>query len=151
MKKYQNAEGYNDPTASEAMSMIMRKDQGSAKVNRRKKKVIYLCSRFDNAEANLVRARRFCRFAITKGCVPVAAHLFYLQFLNDGDPVQRKLGISCGKALMDRCDEIWFFGTHYSSGMREEYVYARKKGYRIRYFTLDCRELGETGDRNGAN
>ena len=68
-------------------------------------------------------------------------------FLNDAIPAERMLGLSFGNIFMDKCDEVWIFGSEYSAGMQAEYDRAVKKGYRIRYFTTDCREV--TGHGNG--
>lgn len=34
--------------------------------------------------------------------------IFYTQFLDDGKPHERELGISCGLQWTDFADEIWF-------------------------------------------
>ncbi len=148
MALYRNAEGYRDPTAGAALAAVGREERTAAKRNRRP--VVYVCSRFaGDVRKNIRRARRFCRFAVELGYAPVAAHLLYPQFLNDGDPNQRRRGIACGKTLMDRCDEVWFFGTRFSAGMREEYLHAARTGKRIRLFTLQCRQLNGKGGAGG--
>ena len=150
MNEFRNAEGYSDPTAGEAVSTVTRKERKRS-MPRNRKPVVYLCSRYaGDIEKNIAKARSFCRFAVEHGYVPIAVHLFYPQFLRDEDPIERKQGMTCGKALMDRCDEVWFFGTHFSKGMREEYLHARRKGYRIRCFAMDFRELTGNGGSDGS-
>ena len=62
-----------------------------------------------------------------KGYLPFAAHLFFPQFLNDDDPVERALGLSFGNVFMDKCDEIWLFGEEYSRGIQAEHDRALRK------------------------
>ena len=105
-------------------------------------KVVYICSKYaGNVEFNVKQAKRYCLFAVGEGYIPFAAHLLYPQFLNDNDPEQRSLGLSFGNALMDRCDEMWVFGEELSSGMSAEYERVLAKGYPIRFFTTDCKEV----------
>lgn len=124
---YRNAEGYYDPTAGEALSRICRRSY---------RPLVYVCSRFaGDVENNILAARRYCKFAVDNNAIPVAPHLLYPQF------TERSLGLFFGKVLMDKCDEVWIFSDgEYSSGMRAEYERAVRKGYKIKYFTTDCRE-----------
>ncbi len=94
MKEYRNGEGYSDPTAGEAVSKVGLEERAK-RVVRRRKPVVYLCSRYaGDVERNVARARSFCRFAVGQGYVPIAVHLFYPQFLKDEDPEERKQGIT---------------------------------------------------------
>ena len=105
-------------------------------------KVVFVCSPYaGDVEANTRRARRYCRFAVTRGFIPMAPHLLFPQFLNDDDPHERELGLSCGNAQMIKCDEIWVFGRTISSGMAAEIEQARRKNLRLRYFTETCEEV----------
>ena len=112
-----------------------------------KSKLVYICSPyrrgslFENAE----RARDYCRMAALEGFVPVAPHLLYPQFMNDGDPEERSLALLFGKILLGKCDEVWVFGNRLSAGMKTEHEYALRKGCLIRYFTADCMELSKEG------
>jgi hypothetical protein len=104
--------------------------------------LVYICSRYaGDIESNVLAARRYCRFAVESGYVPIAPHLLYPQFLSDEDPKERKLGLLFGNVLMDKCDEVWIFGAMLSSGMKAEYERAVRKGYKIRRFTADCKEV----------
>ena len=153
---YRNSEGYYDPTA-EAASQIDRKKKATMK--RRFWEMqspetaasnidCNICSRYAGDIANnVIAAQRYCRFAVDSGYIPFAAHLLFPLFLNDAIPAERMLGLSFGNIFMDKCDELWIFGSEYSAGMQAEYDRAVKKGYRIRYFTTDCREV--TGHGNG--
>lgn len=150
--EWKNAEGYSDPTTAAALANIEKEEHMARKATSQKqfRPLVYICSRYaGDIENNVLSARRYCRFAVQEGYIPFAAHLLYTQFLDDSDKRERELGIFFGKILMDRCDEVWIFGGEYSAGMRAEYERAVRKGYKIRYFTEDCREITDNG--NGGN
>ncbi|MGL5972278.1 MAG: hypothetical protein ACRCZK_00870 [Oscillospiraceae bacterium] len=133
-----NSEGYFDPTAYEAMSAVV-KEERAQKVFR---PIVYICSPYagDN-ELNVSMARRYSRFAVDNGYIPFAPHLLFPQFLDDSNPEERKLGLFFGNALMSKCAEVWVFGERISSGMEMEIKRAKRKNYRIRYFTEDLKEV----------
>ena len=100
-------------------------------------------SRTANIARNVQNAIRYCRFAISKGAMPVASHLLYPQILDDKNPADRKLGLKFGIRLLKACREIWVFAdddSGISEGMWAEIDAARKEGKRIRYFAKDLRE-----------
>jgi hypothetical protein len=80
---YRNSEGYADPTAGEALSRILANERQSLRAFR---PIVYICSPYSgDVEANVAAARRYSRFAVDKGFIPIAPHLLYPQFLNDDD------------------------------------------------------------------
>ena len=132
-----NHEGYNDPTVFEALSNIETEDR---KTNFRP--IIYVCSPYaGNIKANVEAAKRYCRFAITKRCIPIAPHLLYPQVLDDSDPGQRQLGTFMAIALLTKCAELWVFGTKISKGMANEISRAERRRMPIRFFTTECKEV----------
>ena len=136
-----NSEGYADPTAYEALSAVMRDE---AKALRAFRPIVYICSPYaGDVEANVTAARRYCRFAVETGYIPVAPHLLFPQFLNDADPKERELGLFFGNALMSKCSEVWVFGEWISQGMAAEIRCARWKNYRLRYFTEGLEEKND--------
>lgn len=133
---YKNSEGYSDPTAYEALNQVQ------AETKQRFRPLVYICSPFSGeVEKNIQNARKFSRYAVEKGRIPVTPHLLYPQFLNDDDPNDRELGLLFGNVLMDKCKEIWVFGERISPGMKGEIARAKKKRYAVRYFTVDCEEV----------
>ena len=131
-----NEEGYLDPTVYEALTNI-------EKEKKQKKKIVFICSPFaGDIEGNLIRARRFGRFAVTQKVVPIIPHLMYPQFLEENDPEERQLGIDMGLVLLSRCHELWVFGRRISSGMSMEIARAKRWKVPIRYFTTECVETG---------
>ena len=133
-----NSEGYYDPTTYEALSSI-EKDERSLRTFR---PIVYICSPYaGDIEANVAAVRRYSRFAVDEGYLPIAPHLLFPQFLNDSDPNERELGLFFGNALMSKCSEVWVFGNRISSGMEAEINRAKWKNYRLRYFTENCQEV----------
>ena len=132
-----NSEGYYDPTTYEALSSI-EKEERSLRTFR---PIVYICSPYaGDVETNVQKARRYCRFAVDKGYIPIAPHLLFTQFLNDDNPKERQLGIFFGNAVMSKCSEVWVFGEHISNGMEADIKRAKWKNYPLRYFS---EELGE--------
>ena len=133
-----NSEGYYDPTTYEALSSI-EKEERSLRTFR---PIVYICSPYaGDVETNVQKARRYCRFAVDKGYIPIAPHLLFTQFLNDDNPKERQLGIFFGNAVMSKCSEVWVFGEHISNGMEAEIKRAKWKNYRLRYFNEDSEEV----------
>ena len=96
-----NSEGYPDPTAEIALANVI-------KVYR---PLVYIASPFmGDVEYNISRARGYCRFAISRGCIPIAPHLHFPQFMDDSDRDERELGLFFALVLLCKCDEVWAFG-----------------------------------------
>ena len=118
-----NCEGYYDPTAYEALTKIEQ-------------------------EAKALRAFRLgaelpneTRFAVEAGCVPIAPHIYFTQFMNDNDRKERDLALFMDIVLLSKCAELWVFGEKITSGMSIEIEKAKRKGQLIRYFTENCEEV----------
>ena len=134
-----NSEGYPDPTCYQALKNIQA---GERRALRAFRPIIYICSPYSgDVVGNVAAARRYCRFAVDKGYIPIAPHLLFPQFLDDNNPDERELGLFFGNALMSKCAEVWVFGSRISSGMEAEIKRAKWKDYRLRYFTEDCQEV----------
>ena len=75
MIERRNHEGYADPTAHAALTKVFRQNQFT-----------YICSPYrDNPRVNVMRARQYCKFAVSKGRIPFAPHLYFPQFLSEAD------------------------------------------------------------------
>lgn len=109
-------------------------------------KHVYICSplrpvstdpilRANELIDNLKLAKDACTFAALRGCDPVAPHLFYPQFLNDDDEVERALGMELGLKALRSCDELWIISPRISSGMSAEIKEAKKCGIPVLVFT----------------
>ena len=138
MNKY-NSEGYHDPTAYEALSAVVHEQKIQRKPYR---PLVFLCSPLaGDIEGNIWNARRYAKFMVEKGAIPLAPHLIYPQFLDENDKAQRDLGIFFGLVLLGKCEEIWAFGGSASKGMQMEIAKARKRGMTIRFFDEKCEEV----------
>ena len=134
-----NSEGYSDPTAGIALANVAK----SEKETNRYRPLVYIASPFaGDTEYNISRARGYCRFTVRCGCIPLAPHLLYPQFMDDSDPDDRELGLFFALILLGKCDEMWVFGERISEGMSREIAKAKKRGLPVRYFSSRCDEVG---------
>ncbi len=70
-----------------------------------------------------------CRRAVEAGRARFAPHLLYPCFLDDRDPAEQHLGIDCGLAFMEVCDEVRVYTADGpSSRMRREFDQASRLG-----------------------
>lgn len=134
-----NSEGYPDPTAYEALTTVAKSENPYLPL-------VYIASPFaGDTERNIMKAQGYCRFAVSKGFIPLAPHLHYPQFMDDGDRSQRDLGIRFALILLSKCDELWVFSGHISDGMAKEIAKAKRRGMPIKYFNGKCEEVTEYG------
>ena len=134
-----NSAGYPDPTAAEALTNVAREEKAKLKQYR---PLVYICSPFaGDTEYNVNRALGYCRFAVSQGCIPLAPHLHYPQFMDDSDKESREMGLSFALILLSKCDELWVFGDTVSAGMRREIARAKRRGMPIRYYNSKCKEV----------
>jgi len=138
---YRNSEGYADPTAGAAIGKVMkeyrleRREIWRRQTELKERPKVYIVSRYaGDVENNVKAAIRYCRFAIDKKKMPIAAHLLYPQIVDDNDPVEREIGTMYGLALLALCDEVWCFGKTLSAGMEQEIKEAKRLGKPIKHF-----------------
>ncbi len=143
-----NPEHYKDLTAYDALTAVEQEEKAASaeqeppRPSGRVRPLVYICSPYRGAtESNIRRARSYCRFAISRNAVPIAPHLLYTQFLDDSVRKERNIGISCGVAILYRCDQLWVFGGRVSAGMKAEIQEAERRGIPIRRFNNICREV----------
>ena len=138
---YRNSEGYADPTAGAAIGKVMkeyrleRREIWRRQTELKERPKVYIVSRYaGDVENNVKAAIRYCRFAIDKQTMPIAAHLLYPQIVDDNNPTEREIGTMYGLALLALCDEVWCFGKTLSAGMEQEIKEAKRLGKPIKYF-----------------
>ena len=137
MASKRNSEGYFDPTAYAALTKIEREAKTHAF-----RPMVYICSPLSgNIAATQKNARRYCRFAVDSGCIPLAPHLYFPQFMDDGDGAERNLALFMDIVLLSKCDQLWAFGERVSKGMSMEIEKAKRKGQPIRWFDSNCKEV----------
>jgi hypothetical protein len=138
---FRNGEHYPDPTAADAIAAAA-KEESAPRLPSRKRLLVYVCSAFrGEIERNTRLARRYCRFVISRNAVPIAVHLHYPQFLDDNVRRERSIGLSCGIAVLKRCDSLWCFGPRVTEGMKAEIQAAERLGIPIRRFNSLCKEV----------
>lgn len=134
---FYNPSGCPDPTAYEALTRVEEELRRSAF-----RPIVYICSPFSgDTERNLADARRYSRFAVDQGCLPVAPHLLFPQFMDDRIQAERDLAMRMAIILLTKCSALWAFGDRVSKGMSVEIARARRKGQPVRFFTEDCEEV----------
>lgn len=110
-------------------------------------KRVFICSPFSpdgetkeemekELSCNIKEAQMACRYAVRKGCIPYAPHLFFTQFLDDGDRKERKKGQELGLIWLEDCDELWVIGRRISSGMLRELSKAVEWGIPIKFYVV---------------
>ena len=118
---------------------------GAARKEKRYRPLVYICSPFaGDTKHNIIRVLGYCRFAVSKGYIPLAPHLHYPQFMDDSYQKERELGLYFALVLLSKCDELWVFGHRVSDGMAREISKAKKQGIPIRHFTEKCEEVQGT-------
>lgn len=129
-RDWENGSGYYDPTAYQAMKNI------------RYLPIVYICSPYSgDVEGNTKAAQAYSKFAVKQGTIPLAPHLIFPQFLDDGDIKERRLAMRMNLILLGRCQELWVFGDVISEGMQEEISRAKHRQMPIRWFSQACQEV----------
>ena len=137
-----NSEGYHDPTTYEALSKIRKEELAEKRAYRPR---VYICSpRAGDMDGNMEKSRRYCKFAVRSGAIPLAPHLLFPQFMDDTNPGERALAMFMNMVLLGKCDQLWVFGKNISEGMAAEIGKAEKRGMAIRYFTEGMKEVDKS-------
>lgn len=79
---YRKPEGYADPVPYHAISN-MNKEQ------KHYRPMVYICSAYSgDVEGNVIKARKYSRYAVDEGVIPIAPHLLLPQFMEETEYVQ---------------------------------------------------------------
>lgn len=125
---YRNPEGYADPVPYAALLNMERKYMP----------MVYICSAYSgDVEGNTEKARRYSRFAVDAGKIPIAPHLLLPQFMKEES--EHELVMFMDIAILSKCRELWVFGKP-TAGMLKEIAYAERKQMTIKYFNEECKE-----------
>ena len=101
--------------------------------------MVYICSPYaGDVESNIEKARRYSRFAVESGCIPIAPHLLFPQFMSEKD--ERDEAMHMNLVLLGKCSELWVFGETITKGMGVEIRKAKFWHKPIRYFDENCEE-----------
>ena len=90
---------------------------------------------------NIENARKYSRFAVEAHCVPITPHLLFPQFLDDRLAEDRQTAMSLNQVLLEKCSQLWVFGSVRSEGMQQEIQWAKQRQITIRYFTEELEEI----------
>ena len=102
-------------------------------------KLIYVASPYaGDIKKNMEYAKQACRAVMESGHAFFAPHLLYPAVLNDAVQEERQAGMDMGLTMLFRCDELWVFGPHISSGMQAEIEEAER--LRIPVHRMDISE-----------
>jgi hypothetical protein len=102
--------------------------------------LVYVCSPYSgDTDKNTQDARRYSRFAVDKGTIPLTPHLMLPQYMKEDS--ERELALFMDLIFLGKCDELWVFGSRVSSGMKTEIDRAKQRRMTIRYFTEECEEV----------
>lgn len=122
---YKNPEGYADSVPYQALSNI-------DKEQKKYRPIVYVCSPYSgDVVGNTEKARKYCRYAVDQGAIPIAPHLLLPQFMKE--ETERELAMFMDIAILSKCKELWVFGSP-TAGMQSEIAYAEKKKMTIKYF-----------------
>lgn len=128
---YKNQEGYSDMVPYQAVSNM-------EKEWKRYRPIVYICSAYSGDVAgNTEKARRYSRFAVERGAIPIAPHLLLPQYMEE--ETERELAMFMDIAILSKCKELWVFGEP-TAGMKMEIAYAKRKQMTIKYFNEDMKE-----------
>lgn len=122
---YKNPEGYADSVPYQALSNI-------DKEQKKYRPIVYICSPYSgDVVGNTEKARKYSRYAVDQGTIPIAPHLLLPQFMKE--ETERELAMFMDIAILSKCKELWVFGSP-TAGMQSEIAYAEKKKMTIKYF-----------------
>ncbi len=96
------------------------------------KATVYICSPYradtkEQLKKHVKYAKRLSRDWVLKGFSVITPHLYYTNFLDDNDKLQREIGLTSARELILKCDFI-VAGVKYgiSSGMAAEMAFAKQ-------------------------
>ena len=117
-------------------------------------KRVYICSPLaGDVSGNIEKAKEYCRETAERGALPLAAHVYFTQFLDDSNPAERESGMRLGLELLTLCDEVHVYGDFISSGMAAEIALAEEMEipiiYKINMEGMECDEKEHMADRAG--
>lgn len=138
-----NHEGYLDKTAHDAINNIQCEEKAADKKSAYLPLVYVYSPYAGDIENNVMNAKRYSRFAMDQGTIPVTPHLLYPQFMDDSNEAEREKAMHFNYVLIGKCKEVWGFGGVITHGMVHEISIARKRHMVIRWFTQDMKEVEE--------
>lgn len=123
---------------SHKIAITQALDSNTVNKDRADQLVVYLCSKYSvDINTNSNDAKRYSRFAVEQGVIPIAPHLLFPVFMDE--KTERDIAMYMSEVLISSVDELWVFGNELSSGMKVEVEVAKKLKKAIRYLTSNAR------------
>ena len=137
-----NQYDYSNLATYTALSRIER-ETCNRKNESASRPLVYICSPYSHGcmNTNIENARKYSRFAVEAHCVPITPHLLFPQFLDDRLAEDRQTAMSLNQVLLEKCSQLWVFGSVRSEGMQQEIQWAKQRQITIRYFTEELEEI----------
>lgn len=92
---------------------------------------VYICSPYsaeteEERTANAEFAEKYCRDIVNEGNIPIAPHIYFTRFMDDGNEAERILGQEIGIELLKKADSMMVLigNEKISAGMEREIRYA---------------------------
>lgn len=98
--------------------------------------IAYICSPYGGKEENVEKARRYMRFMVRQGFVPVAPHVMLHGIMDDNRGEHRQAAMAANIRLLDACDVLCIFGDRITAGMQIEIEHAEKTKKQVLKFRL---------------
>ena len=86
-----------------------------------------------DVKGNLKDVEKYIRQALYKEDFPCCPWYAVVNALDDGDEVERSIGIRTNFMILERCDELWVCGNSDSEGVQDEIAYAEERNIPVRY------------------
>lgn len=97
--------------------------------------LVYIASPFrGDTKTNIKKARKYSRYAVEEGFVPLAPHLLFPQFMDEES--ERDLALALNIEVLKACKEVWVCGPRITEGMAFEIKKAKELGIPIREVML---------------
>ena len=130
-----NDKGYRDPTAYQALKAIQQAEFGH-------RPLTYICSPYSgDVEENIKIAQDLSAYAVQCRRIPLAPHLLFPQFMDDGDVWECELAMHFNHVLLSKCEAMWVYTPKVSRGMRLEIEWAYQLEIPISYFARNFEEV----------
>lgn len=113
-------------------------DSNTVNKDRADQLVVYICSKYSgDITTNSKDDKRYSRFAVEQGMIPIAPHLLFPVFMDE--KTERDIAMYMDEVLISSVDELWVFGNELSSSMKVEVEVAKKLKKPIQCFDKQCK------------
>lgn len=113
-----NQEGYPDPTATQAVA-------AATKAEKKYLPLVYICSKYSgDTIANTEAAKRYSRFAVDQGAIPLAPHLLLPLYMKE--ETERELAMFMDMVFLGKVDQLCTIFTANCTGNASNRDYPNK-------------------------